>query len=53
MIAERRAASVELPEINVTATNPNQGVKVTPLTTSDPPKIDVSAGMERVQKHIQ
>ena len=53
MIAEQRAASVELPEINVTATNPNQGVKVTPLTTSDPPKIDVSAGMQRVQKHIQ
>jgi hypothetical protein len=31
MIAERRAAAVELPEINVTAASPNTPRKVTPL----------------------
>lgn len=54
MIAERRAQAVELPEVTVTAASPNTPRKITPLQVAPiEANIDVSAGMQRVQKNLQ
>ena len=55
MIAERRAAAVQLPEVTVTAKNPNNPRSVSLLTTTQAgggQPIDVSAGMKTVNEKL-
>lgn len=55
MIAERRAAAVQLPEVTVTAKNPNNPRSVPLLTTTQAgggQPIDVSAGMKTVNEKL-
>ena len=55
MIAERRAAAIQLPEVTVTATNPNTSRNTPLLTTTQAgggQPIDVSAGMKTVNDKL-
>ena len=55
MIAERKAAAIQLPEVTVTATNPNASRNTPLLTTTQAgggQPIDVSAGMKTVNDKL-